>query len=135
MPGIDFMHLRQQVSLTHLLDLVGFKATTRRGPQVRGPSGRAGPGLDWEPGKRGRLPYGAAIPRCFHASAAFLILPCGRSLERGKLPTSPVLIGRPHGVRGLLTYLAHEAENLDDLRTRFLHKSSVSGSGNAVLAL
>ena len=37
MPGIDFTRLRQQVSLTQVLDLVGFRATTRRGPQVRGP--------------------------------------------------------------------------------------------------
>ena len=37
MPGIDFTLLRQQVSLTQVLDLVGFRATTRRGPQVRGP--------------------------------------------------------------------------------------------------
>jgi DNA primase len=37
MPGIDFTLLRQQLSLTQVLDLVGFTATTRRGPQVRGP--------------------------------------------------------------------------------------------------
>ena len=37
MPGIDFTLLRRQVSLTQVLDLVGFRATTRRGPQVRGP--------------------------------------------------------------------------------------------------
>ena len=37
MPGIDFTNLRRQVSLTAVLDLVGFTATARRGPQVRGP--------------------------------------------------------------------------------------------------
>jgi DNA primase len=37
MPGIDFMLLRRQVPLTQVLDLVGFTATTRCGPHVRGP--------------------------------------------------------------------------------------------------
>jgi len=37
MPGIDFTLLRQQISLTQVLDLIGFTATTRRGPQWRGP--------------------------------------------------------------------------------------------------
>jgi DNA primase len=37
MPGIDFVLLRQQISLTQVLDLIGFTATTRRGPQWRGP--------------------------------------------------------------------------------------------------
>ena len=37
MPGIDFTLLRQQLSLAQVLDLVGFTATTRRGPYVRGP--------------------------------------------------------------------------------------------------
>ena len=37
MPGIDFRLLRQQLSLTQVLDLVGFTATTRCGPQWRGP--------------------------------------------------------------------------------------------------
>ena len=37
MPGIDFNRLRQQLSLAQVLDLVGFTATTRRGPQLRGP--------------------------------------------------------------------------------------------------
>ena len=37
MPGIDFALLRQQISLTQVLDLIGFTATTRRGPQWRGP--------------------------------------------------------------------------------------------------
>jgi len=37
MPGIDFTLLRRQVPLTQVLELVGFTATTRRGPQVRGP--------------------------------------------------------------------------------------------------
>jgi DNA primase len=37
MPGIDFTLLRQQLPLTQVLDLLGFAATTRRGPQLRGP--------------------------------------------------------------------------------------------------
>lgn len=37
MPGIDFTLLRRQISLTQVLDLVGFTPTTRRGPQLRGP--------------------------------------------------------------------------------------------------
>lgn len=37
MPGIDYTLLRQQLSLAQVLDLLGFTATTRRGPQVRGP--------------------------------------------------------------------------------------------------
>jgi len=37
MPGIDFTLLRRQLSLAQVLELVGFTATVRRGPQVRGP--------------------------------------------------------------------------------------------------
>jgi hypothetical protein len=37
MPGIDYTLLRQRLSLAQVLDLVGFTATTRRGPQLRGP--------------------------------------------------------------------------------------------------
>lgn len=37
MPGIDYPLLREQLSLAQVLDLVGFTATSRRGPQVRGP--------------------------------------------------------------------------------------------------
>ena len=37
MPGIDYTRLRQQLRLAQVLDLVGFTATTRHGPQVRGP--------------------------------------------------------------------------------------------------
>ena len=37
MPGIDFTLLRRQLPLAQVLDLVGFRATTRCGPQVRGP--------------------------------------------------------------------------------------------------
>lgn len=37
MPGIDYYQVRQQVSMTQVLDLIGFQATERRGPQVRGP--------------------------------------------------------------------------------------------------
>jgi len=35
--GIDFALLRRQVSLAQVLELVGFRALTRRGAQVRGP--------------------------------------------------------------------------------------------------
>ena len=37
MPGIDFTLLRRQVPLAQVLELVGFRAVTRRGAQVRGP--------------------------------------------------------------------------------------------------
>jgi DNA primase len=37
MSGIDFTLLRRQISLTQVLDLVGFTPTTRCGPQLRGP--------------------------------------------------------------------------------------------------
>jgi DNA primase len=37
MPGIDFALLRQQISLTQVLDLIGFTPTTRCGTQLRGP--------------------------------------------------------------------------------------------------
>ena len=37
MPGIDYALLRQQLSLTQVLELLGFTAMTRRGPQLRGP--------------------------------------------------------------------------------------------------
>ncbi len=37
MPGIDYHQLRQQVSMPQVLGLIGFQATRRRGPQLRGP--------------------------------------------------------------------------------------------------
>ena len=37
MPGIDYHQVRRQVSMTQVLDLLGFQATERRGPQLRGP--------------------------------------------------------------------------------------------------
>ena len=37
MPGIDFDLLGRQVPLAPVLDLVGFTAATRQGPQLRGP--------------------------------------------------------------------------------------------------
>ena len=37
MPGIDFTRLRQQLSLTQVLDLLDFTSTTRRGAELRGP--------------------------------------------------------------------------------------------------
>ena len=36
MPWIDFVLLRRQVPLADILDLIGFRATTRAGPQLRG---------------------------------------------------------------------------------------------------
>lgn len=36
MPGIDYQELRQQVSMTQVLDLIGFQPSWRRGPQLRG---------------------------------------------------------------------------------------------------
>lgn len=37
MAGIDFVLLRRQLSLTQVLDLIGFTPTTRCGSQLRGP--------------------------------------------------------------------------------------------------
>ncbi len=37
MPGIDYRQLRQQITMRQVLDLIGFQATRRRGPQHRGP--------------------------------------------------------------------------------------------------
>jgi DNA primase len=37
MPGIDFAVLRRQLPLAAVLELVGFRPVSRRGPQVRGP--------------------------------------------------------------------------------------------------
>jgi DNA primase len=37
MPGIDYRQVRQRVSVTKVLELIGFRATWRRGPQLRGP--------------------------------------------------------------------------------------------------
>ena len=37
MPGIDYQRLRQQLALRQVLDLLDFTATTRHGPQLRGP--------------------------------------------------------------------------------------------------
>lgn len=37
MPGIDYHQLRQQIKMREVLDLIGFQATWRHGPQVRGP--------------------------------------------------------------------------------------------------
>ena len=36
MPGINYQRLRQQVSMTQVLDLIGFRPSRRRGPQLRG---------------------------------------------------------------------------------------------------
>ena len=36
MPGIDYHQLRQQIRMRQVLDLIGFQATWRRGPQLRG---------------------------------------------------------------------------------------------------
>ena len=37
MPGIDYRRLRQLVSMAKVLELIDFRATQRRGPQLRGP--------------------------------------------------------------------------------------------------
>jgi DNA primase len=37
MPGIDYHQLRRQVSMREVLNLIGFRPTWRRGPQLRGP--------------------------------------------------------------------------------------------------
>jgi hypothetical protein len=37
MSGIDYHQVRQQASMTQVLDLIGFQATRRHGPQLRGP--------------------------------------------------------------------------------------------------
>ncbi len=37
MPGIDFVLLRRQVPLAQVLELIGFRALTRVGAQLRGP--------------------------------------------------------------------------------------------------
>jgi DNA primase len=36
MPAIDFTLLRQRITLTQVLELVGFEPVTQRGPQWRG---------------------------------------------------------------------------------------------------
>jgi DNA primase len=36
MPGIDYRQLRQQVSMREVLELIGFRATSWRGSQLRG---------------------------------------------------------------------------------------------------
>ena len=36
MPGIDLALLRRQVPLAQVLEVIGFRALTRAGPQVRG---------------------------------------------------------------------------------------------------
>lgn len=37
MPGIDYRQLRQQISMTEVLDLIGFRPIWQRGSQIRGP--------------------------------------------------------------------------------------------------
>ena len=37
MPGIDYHRLREQITMPQVLDLIGFRATWRRGSQHRGP--------------------------------------------------------------------------------------------------
>jgi DNA primase len=36
MPGIDYRQLRQQVTMSQVLSLLGFEPTWRHGPQLRG---------------------------------------------------------------------------------------------------
>lgn len=37
MPGIDYEQLREQITMTEVLDLIGFEPTSRTGSQLRGP--------------------------------------------------------------------------------------------------
>jgi DNA primase len=37
MPGIDYHQLRQQITISEVLDLIGFQPAWRHGPQLRGP--------------------------------------------------------------------------------------------------
>lgn len=37
MPGIDYRQLRRQITMSQVLDLLGFQPTWRHGPQLRGP--------------------------------------------------------------------------------------------------
>jgi len=37
MPGIDYHQLRRRIAMRRVLNLIGFRATWRRGPQLRGP--------------------------------------------------------------------------------------------------
>lgn len=37
MPGIDYHRLRQQITMSQVLDLIGFQPTWQRGSQLRGP--------------------------------------------------------------------------------------------------
>ncbi len=37
MPGINYHELRRQITMREILDLIGFQATWRQGPQLRGP--------------------------------------------------------------------------------------------------
>jgi DNA primase len=36
MSGIDYQRLRQHITMHQVLDLIGFRATSRQGPQLRG---------------------------------------------------------------------------------------------------
>jgi DNA primase len=36
MPGVDFDGIRSAVSMSQVLELIGFQPTSRRGPQLRG---------------------------------------------------------------------------------------------------
>jgi len=37
MPGIDYRQLRRQITMSRVLDLLGFQPTWQHGPQLRGP--------------------------------------------------------------------------------------------------
>ena len=37
MPGIDYRQLRQQITMSQVLSLLGFQPTSGHGPQLRGP--------------------------------------------------------------------------------------------------
>jgi hypothetical protein len=75
MAGIDFTLLRRQVELAPVLDLVGFEATTRCGPQLRGPCPlHAATALAAAPRRRRSRSFAAQVTKnCWHCFA------CGAS--------------------------------------------------------
>lgn len=71
MAGIDFTLLRRQVELAPVLDLVGFEATTRCGPQLRGPcplhSAARAAALGTAPRRRRSRSFAAHVTKnCWH---------------------------------------------------------------------
>jgi DNA primase len=73
MPGIDYHQLRRQITMADVLDLLAFRPTWRRGPQLRGPCPIPG--------------CGSASRRCFSVHLArqvyrcFACHSCGNALD------------------------------------------------------